>query len=157
MSEIAFESWARPLAFIHALSAIVLVGALTHGSVFLLLSTRKAREGNIRRAARFWPVILPALFLTLLSGSLAYPTYRIRTRAEFLDRHHPLTAGFFDLKENYAAIVMVLIIACWLLRREPSGSPARTFLHDPLFHLASTLAWVSFVCGLWVTLHRGIG
>ncbi len=157
MSEIAFESWARPLALAHALAAIVLVGALTHGSVFLFLSTRKAREGNVRRAARFWPVILPALLLTLLSGSLAYPTYRIRTRAEFLDQHHPLAAHFFDLKENYAAIVMVLVIACWVLRREPSGSPAKTFLHDPIYYTATSLAWISLVCGLWVTLHRGIG
>ena len=157
MNEIFLEPYARFFVLLHALGAIALVGALTHGSVFLHLSQKRAREGNLKRAARFWPILWTALLWTLATGSLAYPTYRIRTRADYLEGRFPLPVQLFDLKENYAAVVLALLCACWVLWKLPSESLPRTLLHNSLFHLATLLSWTAGLSGLWVVLHRGIG
>lgn len=156
MNEIVFESISRPLILVHFLAAAMLVGGLTHGSVFLALAEKRAKAGYLKRAGRFWKMILWSLAITMITGLTAYPTYRIRTRAEFLDDHFPYVSGLFDLKENYAAIVVVLVLACALLRREPDESDAHGILHNWFYYLATGLTWIVVLCGIWVTLHRGM-
>lgn len=156
MKEILFESISRPLVFVHLLTAVALVGGLTHGTVFLALSEKRAKTAYLKRAAKFWKMILWTLAITMVTGLTAYPTYRIRTRAEFLDEHFPLASGLFDLKENYAAIVVVLVLACVLLRREPDDSESHSILHNWFYYLATGLTWIVALCGIWVTLHRGM-
>lgn len=157
MNQIFLESWARPLAFVHVLAAILCTGALTHAAVFTWMSGRKARHANQNRAANFWPAIWCSLLTAVTAGCLAYPTYRIRTRAEFLDAHYKTAAALFDIKENYASVVIVLVVAAWLLRNEPADSQARSVLHDNFLYAAAAITWIIFLTGLWVTLHRGIG
>lgn len=157
MNQIVFESSARLLTLLHGFAGIALTGALTHGAVFIWKGNRTGAAGYYRRAEKFWPVIHISLFASMLLGFIAYPTYRIRTRAEFLDAHYPLVVDLFDLKENYASIVFVLVIGAWLLRHAPLKSQARQLLHDNFYYAATTLTWLIAVLGLWVTLHRGIG
>jgi len=157
VNPVFLEPWARALAFVHALAAIVFTGSLTHAAVFTWMAGRRAAAANLHRAAKFWPVIWVSFAVAVAAGMLAYPTYRIRTRAEFLDANYRTVAALFDVKENYASVVIVLVIAAWMLRREPSGSQTRSVLHDNFLYAAAAVAWLVFLIGLWVVLHRGIG
>jgi len=154
---IAFEGTARALSVLHALAAVVLTGAVTHVAVFHVLARRRGRPGYLRRAERLWPVLAIALIATTLLGLVTYPTYRIHTRARYLDLHHPTAVWAFEVKEDVAALVFVLIAGAWLLRRPAAVHPGTRLLQGAFVGLGAALCWTTTVAGLIVTLHRGIG
>lgn len=78
------EAHARLLLVLHAISAGALVASSTHLVVWMrgYLHGRFERHRAVRRFA--W--IVAALFLaTFVLGNLAYPTYKVRVRGQYLD------------------------------------------------------------------------
>ncbi len=84
-SDVIFlEPLARPLLYIHAISAAVLVGATTHHLVWCRPYLR-GRFGQARAEKRFATLAAAAFVLTFVLGNLLYPTYKVRVRAEYFD------------------------------------------------------------------------
>lgn len=113
---VAFESLSRALHFLHLLAAVVSVATCTH---LLLRLVRHARRGTSGQAqVRVHARILAIAYVTAYGlGSLIYPTFRVRVRAELLDRVYPWASGLFEIKEHSATLVLVPVLAIYALSR----------------------------------------
>ncbi len=58
-----------------------------------------------------------AYLATFTLGTLIYPTFRVRVRAELLDKTYPWATGLFEIKEHAASIVLIPVLAIFLLSR----------------------------------------
>lgn len=154
--EIVLEGWARPLVVLHALSAMVLAGAATHQAWITLGLLRG--EPRDRLARVYAPIVGVAYLTTCALGALAYPTFRVRVRAEHLDLGARWASSLFDFKEHLASLGVPLALGAWALSRgldsraEPRGVP----LYASLSIGAALVVWIAVVSGLVVTLERGV-
>lgn len=113
---LAFESSARLLHFLHLLAAIVSLGSCTHFFVRLHQNVRRGRF--LDRRSRLHALILAVAYgATWGLGALVYPTFRVRVRADFLDRTYPWATGLFEIKEHAASIVLIPVLALFVLTR----------------------------------------
>ena len=88
---ILFEAHARLLLVTHALVAAFLVGASTHQALWC----RGYRQGRFGRAAterRVVPAVALSFLVTFALGSVLYPTYKVRVRAEYFDAPSAIAA-----------------------------------------------------------------
>lgn len=101
------------LLMLHFASAVVLTGS----SVHLALRMPALVRGRVNpRLERLWGRVAAVTYaLTYGLGAMLYPTYRYHVRALFLDRHHPMIANLFDIKENLATIALPLALALGVL------------------------------------------
>lgn len=153
------EALARPLLALHAVLAAATAGAVTHDLVFLRLALR--RGGRFVGAHRlFTHLSLLLAGATMLVGSLVYPTYRIRVRAEVFEANEAYYAVpfVFDLKENLGTLVLVVLIAyVFLLRKQGLVEDRWVRATYGLFSVAACLmVWFNFVCGLCVVMVRSV-
>jgi hypothetical protein len=154
---VAFESIARPLVMMHALSAIVLIGASTHHALIALGYLRgryAARLGRIYAAT-----MLVAYGLTYALGALAYPTFRYHTRALYLDRAAPAISNLFDIKEHFASLGLPLVLGAFVLSRVMvPGRDSRPLLAGYAVMVWGTtfIVWFGVLAGLWITLTRSV-
>ncbi|MEZ4221050.1 MAG: hypothetical protein R3B13_08975 [Polyangiaceae bacterium] len=117
---VAFESIARLLQFLHWIAAIAATAACVH------LIVRLWRARGDRRAYVHARTLLVAYALLYGLGSLVYPTFRVRVRAEFLDRVYPWATGLFEIKEQAATLALVPVVGIFLLLRRPGeAEPSR--------------------------------
>lgn len=78
------ESFGRPLLVIHAVAACVLVAATTHHVVWCRGYLRGEFK-RVRGEKRFAIICSAAYVTAFLLGSLLYPSYKVRVRAEYFD------------------------------------------------------------------------
>ncbi|MBI3203702.1 MAG: hypothetical protein HYZ29_19340 [Myxococcales bacterium] len=108
---LAFESIVRPLHFLHLIAGLSSVASCVH--LLTRLSSRR-HDPRIRTHA----LVLGVAYLsTYLLGAVIYPTFRVRVRADLLDRHYPWATGLFEIKEHAASIVLVPVLAIVILSR----------------------------------------
>ncbi|MEM9492980.1 MAG: hypothetical protein AAGC55_27775 [Myxococcota bacterium] len=103
------EEYAGLLLVVHTVVAVALVGATTH----LVLWMRGFPRGRFERirAVRKFAVIAAGLYvLSMLIGNVIYPVYKVRVRAEFLDRPTELVREYrqrsearYQVAERYQA------------------------------------------------------
>ncbi len=105
------------LLVLHFAGAVVLAGSSTHLALQMPALLRGASRVRLERV--YGRVVAASFALTYALGALLYPTYRYHVRALFLDRHHPMVANVFDVKENLATIALPLALAHGAL----GGSP----------------------------------
>lgn len=113
---LAFESYARFLHFLHLLAAIVSLGACAHFFVRLYQNVRRGRFLD-RRSKLHATILTTAYASTWVLGALVYPTFRVRVRAELLDRAYPWASGLFEIKEHAANIALLPVLAIFVLTR----------------------------------------
>ena len=126
---VALESSARWLHFLHLLGGVACVAVCTHLLVRLIKSVRRGRHVDVR-------IRLHALLLLLAYGStyglgtLFYPTFRVRVRAEYLDRAYPWATGLFEIKEHAASIALLPVVAIFVLSRvlDPKSDDDRRYV-----------------------------
>lgn len=176
-----FESHARLLLVLHAILGAATVAASTHLVVWLrgYLKGKPQRRRGVRRFA--W--ISSALFaLTFVAGNLGYPTYKVRVRTGYLENPPAVAASmpgrdatevaeryertsrmarWFDVKEHWVSLGLVLTIACLLILRrwEPSGAE-ESAIAPLVFAMAATAAataWLAALVGLLVSSYRAVG
>ncbi|MEO9192388.1 MAG: hypothetical protein ABI445_01895 [Polyangia bacterium] len=166
------ETHARLLLVVHALLGGTLVALTTHHLVWIIRSREARRPGEPRFA------LLASLFfvLTFLLGSLLYPTYRVRVRAELLDApaaiarevaartdsapslSPPRIARLFDVKEHLVALGLLASLALyWLSRRTSPTDPASRFLYVGLAIFCCATTWCGVVIGLYTASIRAVG
>jgi len=137
-----------------------------------------------RRAVRRFSVIAVALFgLTYAAGNLAYPTYKVRVRAGYLENPTVIAADlqargaspeavedaldatgrvarWFDVKEHWASVGLMLSIACAAILRfwDPvrDGGDVAPFVFGLAVGAAAT-AWFAAIVGLVTASYRAVG
>lgn len=157
MPDIAFDHWARALVVLHAAAAIVLIGATTHHAL-IARGYVDSRAPKLRLGKIYAATMAASYLVALVVGLLAYPAYRYRVRGVYFDRYEPWASNLFDVKENFAALGIPLVIALWVMSRSIDPQRDRELVGG---YLALSLAiaaivWFDVLAGLAVTLARGV-
>jgi len=175
-----FESHARLLLVLHAILGAATVAASTHLVVWLrgYLKGKPQRKRAVRRFA--W-ISLTLFALTFVAGNLSYPTYKVRVRTGYLENppavaaampgkqpaeieaHYDRTsrmARWFDVKEHWVSLGLMLTLACLLILRrwEPVGEAAAIApLVVGMAATAAATAWLAAIVGLVTSSYRALG
>jgi hypothetical protein len=175
-----FEAQARLLLVLHAVLGAATVAVSTHLVVWMrgYLRGKPQRKRAVRRFA--WMSL--ALFgLTFVVGTLGYPVYKVRVRSGYLDNPAAIEAAlggddrsaaqavherttrmgrWFDVKEHWAALGLMLTVALVLILRtwEPTGEAAVIApLVVGMAAAAAATAWMAAIIGLLTSSFRAIG
>ncbi len=156
MPEIFLDGAARLLVLLHAAAAIVLVGATTHHAIVAIGYLRgkpKVRLGRIYAAT-----IAVTYTVTFVLGLLAYPTFRYYTRALYLDRYERWASNLFDMKENFAALGLPLVVAMFVMSRrmDPKQDKLLVGPYVGFALLTAGIVWFAVVSGLLITMTKGV-
>ncbi len=144
------------LLVLHLLSAVALFGSSTH----LLLQMPALLRGasRVRLERIYGRVVAVAYAATWGLGALLYPTYRVHVRALFLDRHHPMVANLFDVKENLATIGLPLALCLGALggrMAAPEDAPFRP-VYAVMSLFVAAVVWFDVVTGVLITSYRAV-
>ena len=166
-----FEAQARFLLVLHAILGAATVATSTHLVVWLrgYLRGKPQRRRAVRRFA--W-ISLVLFALTYLVGNLGYPIYKVKVRTGYLENppaveaampgaepaeveaHFDRTvniARWFDVKEHWVSLGLMLTLACVVILRrwEPSGEAADIApLVVGMAATAAATAWLAAIIGL---------
>ncbi len=180
------EPFVRPLLVLHTICAAVLVGAATHQVVWMRGYLRR----DFRRAPgerRFALIATTAFVCTFVLGTILYPTYKVRVRAEYFDapaavasevelRRAATVTGLvpsqndnaltlvavarrFDIKEHWVALGCAASLALLFLSRRshPKDNPAALPLYVGLALFVAFSAWLGAIVGILTAAHRAVG
>lgn len=156
MPALLFHGLARLLVVVHAVAAIVLVGAATHHAIVAIGYLRgvyKVRLGSIYAAT-----VAVTWLVTFALGLAAYPTFRFAVRALYMDRHEPWASNLFDLKEHTAAFGIPFVLGTWALSRvmEPKRDRGLAWAYAAMVVLIAAIVWFDVLAGLVITMVRGV-
>lgn len=176
------EPYARLVLVVHAVLGAALVAASTH----LVVWMRPYLRGKFQRrpaVRRFASIALVLFALAFTAGNLAYPTYKVRVRAGYLENPTAVAADlavrepkgadvdaaldrtakvarWFDVKEHWTAFGFTLALACWLILRfwDPvrDGAAIAPIVFGMAVGAAAT-AWLAAIVGLLTASYRAIG
>jgi hypothetical protein len=148
----------RLLLLLHAMGAIVLVGAATHHA----LSMRAYLAGRFERVAlekRWAKVVSASYVVTFALGALLYPSYRVHVRGAHLDREAPFWSGLFDVKEVYASLTLTVALGLGALAftLRPAEERALARVYAVMSLVVCAVVWLDVIAGILVTSVRGLG
>jgi hypothetical protein len=154
--DIFLDDWAPLLVVLHAAAAIVLIGATTHHALIAIGYLRgksKPRLGRIYAAT-----LAVAYVVTFGLGLLAYPTFRYHVRGLYLDRYAPWASNLFDVKENFAALGLPLVLGVLVLSRilRPPEDRALVRGYVAMSLTVAGIVWFAVFAGLIVTMTKGV-
>jgi hypothetical protein len=141
----------------HELSAMLLLGAITHQAIAVWwpASAQPAGWWSAMRAVhpeRYVRAVVASFCIGTLIGAINYLPFRVLARAQYLDAHVPWATGLFEIKEHAAALGLAVLPAYWAVWRDPSETAARRALTT----FVAAVAWWSFVVGHVVNNIRGL-
>jgi hypothetical protein len=156
MPDIFLDGAARLLLVLHAAAAIVLIGATTHNAIIAwgyLRGSHKQRLGRIYAAT-----IGVTYAITFGFGLLVYPSFRYHTRGLYLDRYDRWASNLFDMKENFAAIGVPLVLGMFLLSRAMSSKDDRHLVggYVAMAWTITFIVWFDVITGLIISNVRGL-
>jgi len=143
---------------LHGIVAVFLLGAITHQTLGVYWPRRAGQTDFVANARGVRPqiyvspiVILYVIEFTL--GALLYPTYRVVARPPLQDLQLTYVIGLFEVKENFAAIVLAMLPAyVYFWAKAPEYKTTRTAIQGILF----CTVWYNFVAGHLVNNARGL-
>jgi len=146
------------LLILHGILAVFLLGAITHQTLGVFWPRHPGQTDFIANARGIRPhiyaqaiVILYVVEFTL--GSLLYPSYRVISRPPLEELRILYIIGLFEVKENFAAIVLAMLPAYWYFwKKYPEARTARAWMTAILF----ATVWYNFVAGHLVNNARGL-
>jgi hypothetical protein len=148
----------KVLLLLHAAAAIVLIGSATHNGI---LAVRQLLGRPVRAALQrlYVHVLGIAYLITFALGLLNYPAFRLGVRATHLDANVPLATGFFEVKEHWIAIGLVILACYWPMSRNMHGSRGTSdaWLYHVLGIVLTFIVWLAMLTGLFVTAIRPVG
>lgn len=103
---IILEPCAKPLLFLHLVSAVVCLAASVHLALRLIQRLR-ARRVSMRSVRLHAKIVASAYLLSFVLGALVYPTFRVRVRHDYFDPELPWATAMFEMKEHCAALGLV--------------------------------------------------
>lgn len=145
------------LLLLHGLSAMLLLGAITHQVFALWLPAAGKKRGwwqSLRAVhpERYQGAVITLFCVTALLGAIIYLPFRVINRAEYLDAQVPWATGLFEVKEHATAIGLAVLPAYWAVWREPSATSARRGLTTFL----AVVIWWNLLVGHIVNNIRGL-
>ena len=156
MPSLFLEAFARLVVVLHALAAIVLVGAATHHALVALGFVRGVFK--IRLARIYAATVAVAWLVTFALGLLAYPTFRYAVRALYMDRYEPWASNLFDTKENFAALGLPLVVLVLVMSRVMDAKEDRVLvrMYAACAVLVAAIVWFDVISGIVITMTRGV-
>lgn len=156
MPSLFLSELARAVVVLHAVAAMVLVGAATHHAVVAYGYLRGIYK--VRLARVYAATVAVAWLVTFGLGLLAYPTFRYSVRELVLDRCAPWASNLFDIKEHLAALGLPIALGLFALSRvlEPKTDRAIARVYVAMTILAALLLWVATISGLLITMVKGV-
>lgn len=155
------------LLILHGLSAVALLGALTHQLVSALRGHQTAAAGRppaktsfIGRYVAvgqggFTIAVVVLYFLTSVLGGIIYPPYRIDVRIPFEEMSLIWAVGLFEVKEHWGGVgVGVLPLYAYVWRPQNTTSHGRDRLM--ITALLSLIVWLDFIAGHVLNNIRGL-
>jgi hypothetical protein len=149
------------LLIIHGLSAVALLGALTHQTLSVWWPAGK-RTSSFLNAARsvsstsYTNAIVVLFLITATLGAIIYPAYRLGIRVVLQDYHLSVPEGSFELKEHFVSIGAGLLPAYWYFWRQPLA-PGRAGTRAALTTVLAFIVWWAFLVGHVLNNIRGFG
>jgi hypothetical protein len=149
------------LLIIHGLSAVALLGALTHQALSVWWPARK-HTGSFLSAVRavgstsYTNAIIVLFVITATLGAVIYPAYRLGIRVVLQDYHLLVPEGSFELKEHFVTIGLGLLPAYWYFWRRPLA-PDAAHMRLALTTILAFIVWWSFLVGHVLNNIRGFG
>jgi hypothetical protein len=146
------------LLIIHGIIAVFLTGAITHQTLGVYWPRRPGQTDFVANARGIRPQIYVKAIIILyviqfVLGALLYPTYRVLARPPLQDLQLTYVIGLFEVKENFAAIVLAMLPAYWYFWiKAPEYKTARAAITAILF----ATIWYNFVAGHLVNNARGL-
>ena len=145
------------LLIIHGILAMFLVGAITHQSLGVFWPRRPGQTDFIARArginpAGYVTAIIVLYVVVFLLGSFLYPTYRVFVRPPLQDLMLTYAIGVFEVKENFAAIVLAMLPSYWYFwKKAPEFATTRRAITAIMF----CTIWYNFIAGHILNNVRG--
>src|SRR5262245_60656283 len=145
------------LLVVHGLSAVLLLGALTHQAlaVWWPAERRTPRWWDALRAVhpeRYVTAVNVLFVATLLLGAVGYAPFVALARARYLDAHVPWAVGLFQVKEHAVALGLALLPAYAAAWRQSATAGERRALTT----LLTLFVWWSFIVGHVVNNAKGL-
>jgi len=153
---------ARPLLLLHALTGF---GALAISFHVLYFAWRGMGKGGagFRIRARFYASITWFMYLgAMITGAVVYPAYSVEVRAPYLDVDRPDLTGWFEIKEHWGAVGLLLAWGMWRYLCRSSKDdvllPESGFWrgHVLLLFLLILCIVINVVVGSWVVMVKSV-
>jgi hypothetical protein len=146
------------LLVLHGVLAVFLLGAITHQALGVFWPRQPGQTDFVANMRGIRPQVYAQAIVIMyvaefILGSLLYPTYRVLARPPLQDLQLTYVIGLFEVKENFAAIVLAMLPAYWLYwKKFPEYKTARSLMTAILF----LTVWYNFVAGHLVNNARGL-
>lgn len=137
----------------HACTAFVLVGSTTHHG-WLCMRSILGRAELHKLQRKYATVIVWSFALTFIQGLLIYPTFRVNVRAAWLDANVPLATGFFEIKEHFLAMGLLLAATIYGARFRAEPTALFRMCLNVLGILLMLIVWFATITGLVLTIIR---
>jgi len=147
------------LLILHGICALLLVGAVSHQALGVFWPRRPGQTDFVANARGIRPQIyvVPIIILfviTFILGATVYPVYRVYVRPPLEDLRVLYGIGVFEIKENFAAIVLASLPAYWYFWKRTSDYPTT---RAALTAIVFTTVWYNFIAGHILNNLRGFG
>ena len=151
------ENYYNFLILLHLFATFVLVGAMTHNLVIVLKYVR-GKFGKKKLEHYYVKISLWAYVIVYVLGALAYPAFRINTRAALFDVQMRWATGLFEVKEHWGALGLAFFVVYYLLRRsfEPDQERSKLYFYVPLCLLLNLILWYKVIVGCYLALLKGV-
>jgi hypothetical protein len=146
------------LLILHGVVAVFLLGAITHQTLGIFWPRRPGQQDFVANMRGVRPHIYAQAIVWLyvvefVLGALIYPAYRVLSRPPLEELRILYIIGLFEVKENFAAIVLAMLPAYWYYwKKQPEAATARAWMSAILF----VTVWFNFVAGHLVNNARGL-
>ena len=142
---------------VHGICAMFLIGAITHQALGVFWPRRPGQSGFVARmrvanSSGYVTAIMVLYVVTFLLGSYIYPIYRVFVRPPLQDLQLTYAIGLFEVKENFAAIVLAMLPSYWYFwRKAPEFPVTRKAITAIMF----ATIWYNFIAGHILNNVRG--
>src|SRR5215475_12380567 len=146
------------LLVLHGVLAVFLLGAITHQALGVFWPRRPGQTdfvANMRgvRPQIYAKAIVYMYVIEFILGAVLYPTYRVVARPPLEDLQLTYVIGLFEVKENFAAIVLAMLPAYWYFwKRYPDYKTTRSAITAIIF----VVVWYNMIAGHLVNNARGL-
>jgi hypothetical protein len=152
---------ATALLILHGLIAVALLGAITHQTLAAWTPSNvhpRSFFGRFRsvQPAGYANAIVGLYLGAALLGAIVYLYFKVDIQPDLERDRHWHALGFFDLKEDFAAIGLGLLPAYWSSWRRPFADE-RGRTAAALTALLGFIVWWSFLVGHVVNNIVGFG
>jgi cytochrome bd-type quinol oxidase subunit 2 len=151
---VIFEEVATGLAYAHGFLGMVGLAVLAY-AIWLQLSMHQTEEFGASKLERMMSIAGAVLIIvTLITGSMVYPAFRVNVRAAYMDEGMPWATGIFEIKEFLASVALFVYIGLMFIAAftdySKEGERPKFRIYTALSILGFILVALKLVLGLYL-------